>query len=97
MNNHQVLLGEQLRYRKPISIVKEQLNKLHIKPETDIRVTPIYPSGWYATVGASLEDLTLAYVFTCEWGQIFLDIKECRGFLKNGNMILKDFFERSLK
>lgn len=80
--NQKIKMGE-LRYRKPVSVIRYCLMELNIEPETDIRIYPIYPSGWYGTVGATIEGDPFVYIFTSKWGEVTLEIKSCRGFNKN--------------
>jgi len=77
--------ADQLRYKRPISIIKEKLKEMNVVPETDIRVYPLYPFGWYSTVGAN----DRVYVLSCVRGVIELEIQPVYGFRPDGSLIIK--------
>lgn len=74
-----------IKFRKPLEIIRKKLNEYNIIPETEILITPIYPKGWFGTVGAN----DRIYIFICILGEIRLEIQPVYGFSKNGSPILK--------
>jgi hypothetical protein len=49
----QLLACEQLRYKKPISITNQYLDfVMQLRPQSKIKVTPVWPRGWEAEVVA---------------------------------------------
>lgn len=76
---------QQLKYRKPLSVVEKKLQEMMIIPETDIRIYPVYPTGWYATVGAN----NRVYIFISNRGVVTLEIQPVYGFLPGGSLNIK--------
>lgn len=89
MQEDKVREENNLRYRKPIRIVKELLREMDLKAATDIWIYPQYPFGWEGAVGVMrLGSQPLVYVFKKDRERIFLSgIYLCRGFRKNGSLI----------
>jgi hypothetical protein len=81
----QVLSAERLRYRKPIAIARQYLDKMNVVPETDIDIYVDYPVGWHAVVGAN----NRVYILICMRGNITLEIQPVWGFRPNGKIIIK--------
>lgn len=77
---------EEVKYRKPLLKMKDVLEKMNIKPETDIEIYPIYPFDWYGIFGAH----DRVWIFRSRKGVISLaEIQPVHGFGKNGRLILK--------
>lgn len=75
-----VAAAEQIRYRGPISIVKQRLKQLGLEPSSNVWIYPEYPIGWEATVLCS----SFVYSFKNDRGRLTLSIEPFIGFYKNG-------------
>jgi len=77
---------KELRYNKPLKRIKSELEKINLKPETEIEIYPIYPFDWYAIFGAH----NRVYIFRSRRGVLkLINIQPVHGFMKNGRLILK--------
>ncbi len=80
------LVIDQMRYRKPIAIVKSFFDYfMLIRPQEPIRITPVYPTGWIAEVVS--EDKV--WTVECDRGEIRLTrVADLCGHAPNGGFIV---------
>jgi hypothetical protein len=95
-----VVATQQLIYRKPIRIAKEELANLGIKPASDIFIYPEYPFGYQAVVGALEHNCAVVYILTYRFHPlrlVELKMEGCQGIRPNGTLIFDhDVFGRRL-
>ncbi|HEX9252311.1 MAG TPA: hypothetical protein VF870_08720 [Ignavibacteriaceae bacterium] len=86
MDIQQVVAADRVKFRKPISIVKEYLDfAMQMEPQSRVRVVADYPTGWHAEVVASNK----LWLIACIFGFInLLNVSDCRGFRPNGSFVI---------
>jgi len=80
-----LLILDQIRYRKPIKIVKQYFDfYMQLRIQGPIRITPNYPSGWFAEVLS--EDKV--WTVECNRGELRLvKVGDLAGYIENGGYI----------
>lgn len=78
-------LADQLKYRKPKKAVEEWFAARDIPIATEIWITPLYPNGWEAVLGA----WERVWIMRNDRGDIYIkDIQHVVGFNPNGTLIV---------
>ena len=76
-------IADQLQFHIPRALVQQALDVRGIKAQSDIRIYPIYPTGWIGVVGAQ----NIVYIFKSTKGELSIRTTECLGFRANGSII----------
>lgn len=82
-----LLASWQLKYASHINLTLEKTEEYLVRPLTDIWIYPESPHAFEAVFGGMDPDGSAVHILAYRNGEWTHDVRECRGFRKNGTMI----------